>query len=86
MVALSDLSAQHGSDASASRLRKRKASQFRLQAYGILAITLAGLALVVLMSTVITQASRAMTESYVTLDVMLDPAEIDPDNTGDPTI
>ncbi|MEM9641663.1 MAG: phosphate ABC transporter permease PstA [Pseudomonadota bacterium] len=86
MVALSDLAIHHGSDASAARLRKRRASQFRLQAYGIIAILLAGLALITLMSTVIQQASRAVTESYVTVDIPLDAAEIDPDNTGDPAV
>ncbi len=84
MVALSDLSAQHGSAATAKRLRKRRAAETRLQTYGIIAITLAGLALLTLMSTVVTQAGRALTEAYITLEVPLDPAEIDPEGTGNP--
>ncbi len=84
MVALSDLSTSHGSAAALSRLRKRRRAEVRLKAYGIAAISLAALALVTLMSTVVGQAVDALTETYITLDVPLDPEEIDPEGTGDP--
>ncbi len=83
MVALSDLSAHHGSDASARRLRKRRNAEIRLKAYGIIAILLAGLALLTLMSTVVGQATRALSESYVSMSVDLPLDELDPDGTGD---
>ncbi len=67
-----------------SRLRKRRNAELRLKAYGIIAITLAGLALVALLGSVIYQASGAVTESYVTLRVELAAEDIDPDGTGDP--
>ncbi len=86
MVDMTDLSAHHGSKASADRLKKRKAAEWRLKAYGITAIGLAGLALITLLSTVVGQATGALTESYVTLEVPLDPAEIDPDGTNDPKV
>nr|WP_284154693.1 phosphate ABC transporter permease PstA [Algicella marina] len=85
MVDMADLSAHHGSKASADRLKKRKAAQWRLQAYGIAAIFLAGLALATLLSTVLKQASGALSESYVSLEVPLPPEEVDPEGTGDPT-
>ena len=85
MVALSDLSAHHGSAASDARLKKRRFAEIRLQAYGILAIALAGVALVTLMSTVIGNAWNAMTESYVTLAVSLPEDEIDPEGNRDPS-
>ena len=86
MVDLAELSAHHASDAAMKRLKSRKFAQLRLQALGIGAILLAGLALLTLMSTVVGKAGGALSESYVTLDVPLVAAELDPDATGDPSI
>ncbi len=86
MVDMKELSKQHGSAASAKRLKKRKAAQWRLQAYGILAIVLAGLALGALLWSVISKAGGALTESYITLPVQLEQSDIDPDATGDPKV
>ncbi|MEE9454325.1 MAG: phosphate ABC transporter permease PstA [Paracoccaceae bacterium] len=83
---MAKLSKMHGSAESAQRLKKRKAAQMRLQAYGIAAIMLAGAALIVLMWSVISKASGAFTETYITLPVTLQTADIDPGNTGDPSI
>lgn len=82
MVNLADLSAHHGSEASAQRLKRRKAAQWRLQAYGIIAIFLAGMALLTLLSTVVGGAVAALTESYVSIDVTLSPEEIDASEPG----
>jgi|GEM_PF-3976976 len=84
MVALTDLASNHGSEASAARLKKRRAAETRLKAYGIAAIATAGLALIVLMSTVVGNALTAMTETYVALEVPLDAAEIDPEGNANP--
>lgn len=80
MVDMAELSAFHGSAAADKRLKKRKAQQWRLQAYGIIAIVLAGLALVALLNSVVGKAVGAMTESYVTLEIPLKADEIDTEN------
>lgn len=85
MVNLADLAAHHDSPKAAERLKKRKFAEWRLKAYGIGAIVLAGVALITLLSTVIGQATDALTESYVTIDVALVQDEIDPKNTNDPS-
>jgi len=86
MVSMTELSKMHNSPESAARLKKRKASELRLKAYGILAIALAGAALITLMWSVVTKASGAFTESYITLPIYLEADEIDPDGTNDPSI
>ncbi|MGG7565230.1 phosphate ABC transporter permease PstA [Rhodovulum sp. DZ06] len=79
MVDMTDLSAVHGSEASAARLRKRRAAEFRLKAYGIGAIALAGLALFALLGSVVGKATLAMTETSISIPVAL-PAEEIADN------
>ncbi len=86
MISMTELSKMHNSPESAVRLKKRKAAEWRLKAYGILAITLAGAALMTLMWSVVSKASGAFTESYITLPVYLEADEIDPDGTNDPSI
>ncbi len=54
------------------RLKKRRAAEFRLKLYGILAILFAAGALVTLLSSILIQASGTLRESYITLDVPLD--------------
>ena len=83
MVSMTKLAQVHGSPESTARLKKRKAAQLRLQIYGILAISLAGLALVALLWSVVTKATGAITESYVRLPVTITQSDIDPDATGD---
>ena len=86
MVSMTELSKIHNSPESAARLKKRRAAEWRLKAYGILAIALAGAALVTLMWSVVSKASGAFTESYITLPVYLEADEIDPEGTNDPSI
>ncbi len=86
MVSMTDLSKMHGSEVTAKRLKKRKAAQVRLQVYGILAISLAGLALIALLWSVVIKASGAVTESYVRLPVTIAQDDVDPDATGDPSV
>jgi phosphate transport system permease protein len=71
MVDMTALSSHHGSAASDARLKKRRAAETRLKAYGIAAISFAGLALVALLWSVVGKAGLAMTESYITLTVPL---------------
>ncbi|WP_232830530.1 phosphate ABC transporter permease PstA [Oceanicella sp. SM1341] len=77
---MSILSAHHGSAAAASRMRKRHMAQMRLKAYGIIALVLAGLALVALLWSVVGKAALVVTESYITLPVEITESEVDPDN------
>lgn len=86
MVSMTELSKIHGSPESAARLKKRKAAEWRLKAYGIIAITLAGAALITLLWSVVGKAAGAFTESYITLPIHLAADEIDPDATGDSAI
>jgi len=64
---------EHGSlVAGSKRLKKRRAAETRLKAYGIIAIAAAAAALVALLGSVILQATNALTEHYVVADVTLD--------------
>ena len=86
MVKMSELSKVHDSPASMARLRKRRAAETRLHVYGILAVVVAGLALVSLLWTVVGNTMGAVTENYITMSVPLTQEEIDPDATADPDV
>ena len=86
MVDMTALTDMHSGEASRKRIARRRAAETRLKAYGILALFLAGAALVALLSSVVTKAGGALTETYITMPVTLEAAEIDPDGTGDPKI
>ena len=73
----------HDGEASNRRLRARRSAETRLKIYGILAIFLAGLALITLLSTVVGKAFDALTINSVTLNVPLPADKVDPQNTGD---
>ena len=70
--------------ASNLRLKRRKAAETRLRLYGVLALSLAALALGTLLWSVVRKAGDALTESYIRLPVALDAAVIDPKGTRDP--
>ncbi len=72
--------------AGGASLRRRRNAEFRLKAYGVTAILVAGLALFCLLGSVVYQALDAVKESYVTLPVTLDADRIDPDGTRDPGV
>ena len=61
-------------------------AEVRLKFYGMLAIFLAGAALVALLWSVVGKATGALTETYITLPITIEAAEVDPDGTGDPAI
>ena len=71
-------------DPAAIRLRKRRNAETRMKAYGILAIVLSIAALVVLLSSVVFQATSALTETYVVMDVELTEEDLDPKDTNSP--
>ena len=80
MKNFAELSKRHTSAEAQRMLKKRKFAQWRLKAYGILAIALSGLALVALLWTVIGNAAGVVREHYVTLPVELPADEIDPND------
>ena len=86
MLDMTTLSTRHSGEASNRRIRKRRAAETRLKAYGIVALAVAAAALVALLGSVFTKAGGALTETYLTMPITLDAAEIDPDGTGDPKI
>lgn len=83
MVDMTALTALHGSEQTARRVRKRRQAETRLKAYGIFAIGLAAFALIALLGSVFTKAGGALTESYVTLPVDLSSSKIDQDDPSD---
>ena len=86
MVDMTALTGMHSGTQANKRTARRRAAEMRLKLYGIIAIFLAGAALVALLWSVVGKATGALTETYLTLPVTLEAAEIDPDGTGDPNI
>ncbi len=83
MVDMTELTGMHSGTTAAKRTAKRRAAEVRLKLYGVIAIFLAGAALVALLWSVVGKASGALTETYLTLPITIDAQEIDPDGTGD---
>ena len=63
----------HTSDAMARRLAKRRSAERRFRAYGIVAITLAVLALAILFTSIIGNGYTAFQQTYIELEVTWDP-------------
>lgn len=83
MVDMTALTELHGSTASNARAKARRRSETRLKLYGILAIGLAALALVTLLSSVFTKATGALTEHYVAMPVNFGSDKINQDDPSD---
>ncbi|WP_299355684.1 phosphate ABC transporter permease PstA [uncultured Shimia sp.] len=65
------------------RTKRRNAAEARFRGYGVVAITIAMLALVGLLSSILYNGSSAFRQTFITLDVYLDPAKLDKDGSGD---
>ena len=76
----------HKTDAAHARLKKRYRFDAFFRGIGLLAVALACAALIWLLSSVVGKSLGAFTETYITLPVTLDKAEIDPKGTGDPKV
>ncbi len=72
------------SEASRALVKKRYRSETRFRAYGIAAVTFAGLFLVALISDVVVRAIPAFTTSWLSIDVTVDPAAVDPNGDRSP--
>ncbi len=80
MIDMTELSKKHRSPQAAARLHKRNAAQKRLKYYGILAISLSGLALAILLWSVLGKSAGALTEYQIQMEITLDAELIDRDN------
>ncbi len=78
-----DISSPGRSESYELRLKRRNATERRFRMYGVIAITLAISALAVLLITIVSKGSSAFTQAHILAEVFFDPAEIDPDGTGD---
>ncbi|MEM8790068.1 MAG: phosphate ABC transporter permease PstA [Pseudomonadota bacterium] len=83
-VDMSALSTQHTSEAANRRARARHWAEWRLKAYGILAILLAASALGILISTVVTKAASVMYEYYLDIDLVVEADEQELERLRDP--
>ncbi|WP_288349256.1 phosphate ABC transporter permease PstA [uncultured Thalassospira sp.] len=70
----------------ARNIKKRYAAERRFKIYGLSAIGVALLALFVLGFSIVSKGYSAFFQTYIQLEVHFDPAEIDPDRTGDPAV
>lgn len=71
-------------DLSQARLKKRHAAERRFRLYGILAVLIAAGMLGAMLATIVGNGYSAFWRTDVRLDVMLDPAVIDPAGSRDP--
>lgn len=70
-------------DDSALLTKKRYAREARFKALGVAAIAVASALLLILLTSVISQGYSAFWQTYINLDIELDPAVIDPNGTKD---
>ncbi|MDO5647760.1 phosphate ABC transporter permease PstA [Paracoccus sp. (in: a-proteobacteria)] len=66
------------------RTRNRNATEKRFRAYGLTAIGIAVLALIILVSTILRDGSSAFRQTYLDLPVYLDAQIVDPNGNRDP--
>ena len=64
---------RHQSDKALERLRKRKASETRFKAYGMMAIFLGMAFLTVLFASIVSKGYTAFQQTYIALDIKYDP-------------
>ncbi|MEQ9519426.1 MAG: phosphate ABC transporter permease PstA [Parvibaculum sp.] len=69
-----------------ARLKQRYAAERRFRAYGLAAILLAIAVLLVLLVSIVRQGTPAFFQTYILVDVYLDPSVIDPRGEADPTV
>ena len=67
-------------------LRRRRRAEWRFRAYGIAAVSLGLLFVVLLFGSIISKGASAFRQAQVTLQVFIDPAVIYPDGTPDPAL
>lgn len=83
-VDMTKLSAMHTSEESRSRVRSRHNSEIRLKAYGLIAITLAAAALIILTWSVVSRMTSVVYEYYLSLETQVEVSERDRQILDDP--
>jgi phosphate transport system permease protein len=73
-------------DFSKARIRARYRAEARFRFYGRFAVGLTALFLVVVLADIVIRGIPAFTQHWLLMDVMVDPAEIDPQGTKDPAV
>ena len=71
-------------DAAKARVRARYRAEARFKLYGLLAIGVTALFLVVVLADILVRGLPAFTQHHLVLDVKVDPAEVDPQNSRAP--
>ena len=72
------------SDARAALIAKRNRAELRFRFYGIAAIVVTGIFLVLVMADIIVKGIPAFTEHRLDFEIVADQAALDPEKTGDP--
>lgn len=67
-----------------TRTRRRNAAEARFRMYGVVAVGIGLLFLVLLLSTIIYNGTRGFTQTFITLDVYLDPSKLDKNGKRNP--
>jgi len=66
------------------RTLRRNASEARFRLIGATAVGIGVLALVMLLSSILYNGLSSFRQTFIEVDIFLDPAKLDPDGTGDP--
>ncbi|MEM9146839.1 MAG: phosphate ABC transporter permease PstA [Pseudomonadota bacterium] len=83
-IDMTAMSAKHTSADAERRTRRRHWAEFRLKAYGIIAILLAAAALVTLITTIVAKTTTVLTESYLSIDTVIEVNERNLEKLNDP--
>ncbi|MEO0994407.1 MAG: DUF3333 domain-containing protein, partial [Pseudomonadota bacterium] len=83
-IDMTAMSAKHTSADAERRTRRRHWAEFRLKAYGIIAILLAAAALVTLVTTIVIKTTTVLTESYLSIDTVIEVSDRDMGKLNDP--
>jgi phosphate transport system permease protein len=73
-------------DAAQARVKARYRAEARFKLYGLLAIGLTAVFLVVVLADIVMKGAPALLQHYVVMDVKIDPAEVDPQGSKDPAV
>lgn len=73
----------HTSEEARRRLRRRYGAEFRFRLIGISALAISGLFLIIFLTSIFREGMPAFFQHYVTLEVPVQRADIDPNNTND---
>lgn len=79
-------SAGTATDKANARVRARYRSETRFKFYGLTAIAVAALFLLTVLTDILVRGLPAFTQHWLEFEVLVDPAEIDPQGTKDPAV